>query len=82
MKRIIIDHYGGKCACCGETELAFLTVDHINNDGNDHRKRIGGSSRFYENIIKAGFPDDLQILCWNCNEAKRLLGHCPHNNGV
>ena len=28
--------YGGdvpRCACCGETQLAFLTLDHIDNDG-------------------------------------------------
>ena len=82
MKRLIMDHYGSKCVCCGETELVFLTIDHINNDGQQHRKRLGDVSRFYEYIIKAGFPDDLQILCWNCNEAKRILGHCPHGNGI
>lgn len=27
------DQYGAICACCGETEILFLTFDHINNDG-------------------------------------------------
>src|SRR5882762_6979050 len=30
-KRQIFDHYGNCCACCGEKEIVFLTVDHINN---------------------------------------------------
>ncbi len=33
-------HYGQRCACCGETEPAFLAIDHVNNDGNVHRKKV------------------------------------------
>ena len=29
-----------KCACCGEKELSFLTIDHINGKGNIHRKEM------------------------------------------
>src|SRR5882724_7010321 len=25
----LINHYGGQCACCGETILYFLHIDHI-----------------------------------------------------
>lgn len=33
--------YGGViCNCCGETHLAFLTLDHINDNGTQHRKQI------------------------------------------
>ncbi len=34
----VINSYGGSCVCCGETELVFLSIDHINNDGDKHRK--------------------------------------------
>lgn len=30
-----------KCACCGDGHIEFLTIDHINGDGNKHRKEIG-----------------------------------------
>ena len=85
-KKIVIEHYSnGKncCACCGETQIEFLTIDHINNDGKQHRKNIGipgGGPRFYRWLIKNNFPDNpqLQILCYNCNLAKGHLGYCPH----
>src|SRR5262245_47553294 len=34
-------HYGTECACCGETHIEFLGIDHINGGGHKHRKEIG-----------------------------------------
>jgi hypothetical protein len=77
--------YGGKiCACCGETEPMFLTLDHIENNGSRHRRSLFGnkncgSSAFYFALVKAGFPPGLQVLCWNCNLGRnRNGGICPH----
>jgi len=40
--------YGGaKCACCGETIPDFLTIDHINNDGADHRRKVAREAGKY-----------------------------------
>lgn len=81
LKRLVLDHYGAKCACkcgCTSTNPRHLTIDHINNDG-AHQRRIGrynGGNANYRTIIKRGFPDDLQILCWNCNCAKQFYGGC------
>lgn len=80
----IFDHYGRECVCCGETEPMFLTIDHVNGDGASQRKdlRSGVSTSFYRWIIKKGFPDDLQVLCYNCNCGRaRNGGICPHNHG-
>ena len=77
-RKTVLSHYGGKCVCCGETEPLFLTIDHINNDGAKHRKKTKGI-QFYPWIIRNGFPEDLQILCWNCNMGKYHNGGiCPH----
>ena len=77
-----IEHYGGKCACCGESEPSFLTIDHINGNGNAHRKEIGrGSVLMYKWLKKNGWPEGYQVLCWNCNCARHLYqnaGVCPH----
>ncbi len=83
-----ISHYSQgtmRCACCGEPELAFLTLDHINNDGAEHRRQLfGKKSRSYSTralysvLAKQGYPVGLQVLCWNCNCAKDILGYCPH----
>lgn len=79
IKYDVMSHYGHKCICCGESEIKFLTIDHINNDGSkfkgtSYRKGTG----LYLWIIKNGYPSTFQILCWNCNCAKGLYGSCPH----
>lgn len=76
LKVEVLSHYGGVCICCGESEVEFLCIDHVNNDGNKHRKEI--EMPIYRWLKKQGFPKDgFQILCFNCNHAKRF-GVCPH----
>ncbi len=86
LKDAVYNAYGGYvCNCCGETEPSFLSVDHVNNDGNRHRRATGFGTRrwsgkkIYSLIIDDGFPPDYQILCMNCNWGKaRNGGVCPH----
>jgi hypothetical protein len=88
MKDKVFEGYGGyKCACCGETTKQFLTLDHVNNDGAEHRKFLTGSSRkgshatLYGWIVRENFPETIQVLCMNCNWGKRMNnGVCPHKN--
>ena len=79
-KEKVLDAYGKSCACCGEAQVLFLTIDHVNNDGAAHRSKIGnGSSNLYTWLIKNGFPERFQVLCSNCNLGKHLNGGvCPH----
>lgn len=81
LKQTVLDYYGQKCNCeCGCLVIKFehLTIDHKNNDGAEQRKKRGshGGHANYRYIIKDGFPDDLQVLCWNCNCAKEYYGGC------
>jgi hypothetical protein len=78
IREVVFEHYG-PCTCCKESNIHFLSIDHINNDGAEHRRSIGGQS-LYLWIIRNNFPDDLQSLCYNCNCAKQFsgLGFCPH----
>ena len=76
LRRQVIEAYGGECACCGEREPCFLTLDHINGGGTAHRKTIHG--KVYAELRRRGFPSGYRILCWNCNWAHRLYGSCPH----
>jgi hypothetical protein len=78
----VLAEYGGICQCCGENKIQLLTIDHINNDGAEHRKinNIKGGTSFYRWIVRNNFPKDiLQILCFNCNCSKGFLGYCPHS---
>jgi hypothetical protein len=76
--------YGGYiCSCpkCDETEPKFLSIDHVENNGNEHRKTIGygNGSDIYRWLIKHDFPKEFQVLCMNCNFGKaRNGGICPH----
>ena len=75
--------YGGyRCACCGETERMFLSIDHIDNDGALERKSgkyTGGGSAFYSWLRKMSFPAGYQVLCMNCQIGKHKNGGvCPH----
>lgn len=76
----ILDHYGRFCACCGEDEPVFLSLDHINGDGAAHRREISKRSgaSMYSLLIREGFPAGFQVLCYNCNFAKRTGEACPH----
>ena len=76
----VIDGYGGKCSCCGETEPRFLTLDHVNNDGAEHRREVGRNTYQMHRFAKAnGYPPSLQVLCFNCNCGRRVNGGvCPH----
>jgi len=74
------DHYGRQCACCGETELLFLTFDHINGGGNKHNRKVGYIPRW---LVWKGFPDGFQVLCMNCNLGRSINGGvCPHQEKI
>ncbi len=81
----VLDHYGRVCNCCGESCEIMLLIDHVNNDGKEHREETNTKPglRFYRWLIKENFPEGFQTLCFNCNWGKfRNGGTCPHQNGV
>jgi hypothetical protein len=76
-RKSVLKAYGGKCVCCGESQWQFLSLDHVNNDGAEHRKEVG-QSQIYIWAERNNYPPVLQILCFNCNMAKGFYGECPH----
>jgi hypothetical protein len=84
LKDEVFTAYGGwRCACCGETERSFLSIDHMQNNGSKMRKLgiHGHSTQFYRWLKKGGFPADFQVLCMNCQFGKRMNhGVCPHQS--
>lgn len=76
----ILNHYKPICNCCGETELNFLCLDHIDGAGGMRRKIEGTGERLYRWIKKANYPKTFQVLCHNCNAAKGHYDKCPHQN--
>jgi hypothetical protein len=76
----VMSHYSPelKCACCRESHIEFLTIDHINNDGAEHRKEVGHVLYFW--LINNNYPEGFQVLCYNCNMCKGYYGECFHKN--
>lgn len=91
-KTDIIMKLGGSCALCGESEIKYLTLDHINNDG--YKERLNGKhldphepyrlstmlrdKKITLNKIKSKY----QVLCWNCNAGikRRKYMETPNNH--
>lgn len=69
--------YGGKCACCGESESEFLQLDHVDGGGNVDRK-TRATKTLYAAVRREGYPPGFQLLCANCNQAKSRRQGCPH----
>jgi hypothetical protein len=81
----VLDHYGRECVCCGEANKFFLTMDHVNGNGNAQRRENGWDSyvAIYRIFRTTGsWPEDFRVLCYNCNSGRwRNGGKCPHEEG-
>lgn len=71
-----IEGYGGKCVCCEDSRTKYLQLDHVNNDGAEHRRGITSTRDMYSWAIRNQFPDTLQLMCANCHFAKSYYGNC------
>ena len=84
LRREILEHYSGhvpaQCIQCGEERYQCLELDHINDNGAEHGKKLcksesyrayrGVNSYIYRDIKKNNFPSDYQTLCANCHSIK------------
>jgi hypothetical protein len=86
---MVLGYYSGgspACRCCGETEIDFLTIDHVGNNGGQERRALGyknvGGVMFYKKLILRGYPSGYQTLCFDCNGSKGKHGECIHRRQV
>jgi hypothetical protein len=86
-KLAVFERYGGcKCVCCGEIHPLLLCMDHINNDGAEHRQTMWkrppatkGGGNLYGWLVARKYPSGFQVMCHSCNIGKFLNGGtCPH----
>lgn len=83
LKTDVVSQYGGRCYCCGEGQIDFLTLDHALNDGAADRR--SKSRNMYESLAKAirtgQKRSDIRVACYNCNLGRQFAGkggECPH----
>ncbi len=76
VRQDVLDGYGARCVCCGETEEGFLTLDHVQGR---KRGQPSGLQAYWE-AKKGGYPPTFQILCYNCNMGREHQQSrvCPH----
>ncbi len=81
-RQAVLELYGRECQCCGETNEAFLTLDHVNGGGAEHRAERSRAGVLAD-AVREFRPDLYQILCWNCNTGRHMNGGiCPHQEAA
>jgi hypothetical protein len=81
LKLQLIDAFGGKCQCCGESHPCFLTLEHIVPVR--HAKQTRQCVQLLRDARRDGWdPTKYELLCMNCNMATGLFGKCPHRAQV
>ncbi len=80
LKIEVFSHYSNgfpKCNKCGYIDIRALCLDHINNDGAEHRKKLtknsyrgGNAIAIYLDVRRRNYPKGFQVLCHNCNRIK------------
>jgi hypothetical protein len=83
LRRVVLSHYSHgepRCACCGESIVEFLCIDHINGcTGIPRRAPQRSSWGLYRWLRRNGYPEGFRVLCHNCNSAFARYGFCPHH---
>ena len=72
-RRLVLEHYGKSCECCGESRTPFLAIDHL--PGTVRSKTAKHLTHW---LLANGFPEGYRTLCHNCNMAIRWGKICPH----
>ena len=76
-KEAVYKFLGNKCKNCGENDPIYFQIDHVHNDGNldrnsPNKTHVHTLKKYLEN------PERFQLLCANCNWAKRMNGGKPY----
>ncbi len=79
LRLLVISFYGGECECCGEREVRFLSFDHKDNSGAEHR-RNKMTYWSYHKWLLAERRSNMRLLCYNCNCSRGFFGKCPHED--
>ena len=79
----VLSHYSTEgiiaCIACGEERFPCLSIDHVKDNGAEHRRELGkGGRNFYRWLKEQNYPEGYQTLCMNCQFVKdfrRRRGH-------
>lgn len=71
--RVLFEYSDGEmcCASCLYTDERALTIDHVDNNGAEHRKQLKRAN-IYIWLEQNNYPPGYQVLCHNCNWIKHI----------
>jgi hypothetical protein len=74
LKAEVMAAYGGACSRCGTEETSQLQLDHVENNGHQHRLLVSKGRAgidFYKALKKADFPNrepyKMDVVCFDCH---------------
>ena len=86
LRKVVLSHYSNgtlRCACCGESHIQFLAIDHKDGGGAKHRAKLNElgyrGNGIFRWLKKNNFPSGYRVLCHNCNTSIGHYGFCPHD---
>lgn len=80
LKYLVFEHYGQFCSLCGEKQVGFLCVDHIEGRQKWGHDRTMTGTKMYRWLKNNNFPSGFRILCFNCN--MKLAYHFGNNEFI
>jgi len=70
LRQTLLQALGGKCVRCGFSDERVLQIDHVNNNGAQHRRKKPSAYAYYKGILENIDSGEYQLLCPNCNRIK------------
>jgi hypothetical protein len=82
-KKMVLKHYSKgsmMCICCKESNIGFLSIDHIHGRGKQFKDNKLSGRKIYSWLVKNNLPIGYRVLCFNCNSGRNLTENkvCPH----
>ena len=68
----VYSHGAMACSDCGYSIVDALCIDHVHDDGKQHRRSVGAGPSFWLWLKRNHYPAGFQVLCHNCNFLKEL----------
>jgi len=80
--KIIIARGKRECVCCGNKNFQWLQIDHIIPQRRRSKGRDDGEKLARQIVQGKRSGSEFQLLCANCNFAKKDLKACPIDHSL
>jgi hypothetical protein len=68
--------YDNRCLFCRMDNKLALVFHHVDGNGYEHKRKMGGSYGFFKWVVDNGFPNEIVLLCANCHTILHKMEKC------